>query len=162
MFFFFFEKKKLMVEKFKTGDGRGFGVRAVCDIPKRSVVLEYVGELLSNEEAVDAEVEYEQRGDVCCYLFWVRGKAGEKLCLDATNSHHISKFINHSKKRANLLPTLHYDDQESKEDFPAAKSNGRPRIMFKAIRNIVAGEELLFDYGEHRQEVLEANPWLRE
>lgn len=92
--------------------------------------MEYEGTLLSKEEAVAAEERYEERGDVACYTFWIRGKAGEKLCLDATHSKHISKFINHSKKRANLLPVLQYDDDESKEDSPA-RTRCRPRIVFK-------------------------------
>lgn len=151
------------MEKFKTSDGRGFGVRARSEIAKRSAVVEYEGTLLTKEEALRAEEKYDARGDVACYTFWIRGPAGQKMCLDATHSTHISKFINHSKKRANLLPVLVYadnDDDERKEDAPYKRQ--RPRIIFKAIRTIAAGEELLFDYGENREEVLEANPWLKE
>jgi SET domain-containing protein len=146
-----------VLEEFETTDGRGTGVRARRTILKRSIVLEYKGKLLSKAEALKAEDFYEGRGDVACYTFWIRGKAGEKLCLDATHSAHISKFINHSKKHPNLLPVLVYADEE-KEDG----GGGRPRIMFKAMHNIPAGAELLFDYRENRPTVLEANPWLKE
>jgi hypothetical protein len=89
------------------------------------------------------------------------GRAENVLGCHAQHPHF--QIHHHSKKRANLLPVLVYadnDDDERKEDAPYKRQ--RPRIIFKAIRTIAAGEELLFDYGENREEVLEANPWLKE
>lgn len=78
------------------------------------------------------------------YMFWfVDPTTRQPLCVDATHTTHISRFINHSRKRANLAPKLVHS-----------------RIVFKARRTIRAGEELLFDYGDRRPHVLAACPWL--
>jgi SET domain-containing protein len=37
---------------------------------------------------------------------------------------------------------------------------GHPRLLIVANRNISAGEEILFDYGERRPEVIKQQPWL--
>ena len=71
------------------------------------------------------------------------------VCLDATSGNHISRFINHSKKNPNVAPRL-------------INRKGRPYIMFKTLRDIKSGDELLFDYNETDKEVIEANPWLKE
>ncbi len=128
-------------------------MRAREAIAKRTVLIEYRGVLLSKSEALEAEERYERDGERHCYTFWFRGGQGEQLCLDATRSVHMSRFINHSKKRANVAPKLLRATGEGQP---------QPRIVFKATRNIAAGEEILFDYNENRPHVLEANPWLRE
>ena len=38
------------LELFKTADGRGWGLRALEDIPKGSLVQEYIGEVLSTDD----------------------------------------------------------------------------------------------------------------
>lgn len=128
----------------------GFGVKTEQDIKKRDRVMVYEGELLTKEEGLKREAEYEARGDVMGYTFWFPFNNSYR-CLDATNTAHISRFINHSKKRANLVPRLVFEEDTR-----------IPRIVFKAKKDIPAGEELLFDYGEDRDEVLKHNPWLKE
>ena len=56
-------------------------------------------------------------------------------------------MINHSKKSANALPKVFTVD-------------GNPRLCLIAMRDIDVGEELLYDYGERRKDILDANPWL--
>ena len=56
-------------------------------------------------------------------------------------------MVNQSKKSANAVPKV----------FTV---NGVPRLCLMAIRDIEVGEELLYDYGEWRKDVLESNPWL--
>jgi [histone H4]-lysine20 N-methyltransferase SETD8 len=79
-------------------------------------------------------------------MFFFQGKGRKKLCVDATNSTHISRFINHSKKRRNLDPK------------PDTKSG---KIIFIAKDKIKKGDELLFDYGDRRREVVKKFPWLK-
>jgi histone-lysine N-methyltransferase SETD8 len=74
-------------------------------------------------------------------------------CLDATESSHISRYINHSRKRFNIAPELIYTEQEDKYS---------PHIVFKTKKVIEKGEELLFDYGEKRPQIVKANPWLMD
>lgn len=138
------------VEKFKTEDGRGYGLRAKVDIPKRQIILEYCGELLSSADGRKREEEYEKRGLLSSFQFWFRTPKGVSMCLDAQMSTHISRFINHSRRNANLVTKL------------IVTADGTPHIMFKTKTNIAAGQELLFDYGDKRKSVVQANPWLKE
>jgi len=53
----------------------------------------------------------------------------------------FGRLINHSKRHPNLKPKV-------------CAVDGSPRLFFTARRNIVAGEELLYDYGKQEAEVL--------
>lgn len=37
-----------------------------------------------------------------------------------------------------------------------------PHIYFKALTDIEAGEEVLYDYGERRSKIIAEHPWLLE
>ena len=68
--------------------------------------------------------------------------------IDATeDDHRYGRMVNHSKKVPNVSPKVFTID-------------GVPRLCLMALRNIGIGEELLYDYGERRKEVLDSNPWL--
>jgi histone-lysine N-methyltransferase SETD8 len=126
------------LEKFATVDGRGVGVRTLCTIARGECVVSYEGERITKTEAEHREDSYEKRGDQDCYLFFFTGGV-----IDATDSEHISRFVNHSRVSANLQPRL---------------KNGA--IVFIAKRDIEVGEELLFDYGDRRRDIVNAFPWL--
>ena len=36
----------------------------------------------------------------------------------------------------------------------------QPRVVFLASKEIFIGQEIQYDYGERRKDVLAANPWL--
>lgn len=57
--------------------------------------------------------------------------------------------MNHSKTQANVTPILY-------------ELHKKPRLVFLAKRDISVGEELVYDYGERKRSVVEANPWLRK
>ena len=57
-------------------------------------------------------------------------------------------LINHSKDDANL----------SMKVFVV---NDAPRVVFLASKDISVGDEIQYDYGEKRKEVLRKNPWLK-
>lgn len=136
------------LERFQTADGRGWGVRTKVLIPKRSDVVSYNGELLNAKQASEREKLYEDRGDAHSYMFWFHAM-DTHFCLDATSSVHISRFINHSRKRPNLIPRLVMVD-------------GSPKIIFRALVELEPGTELLFDYGDTRPAIVAAHPWLLE
>ena len=70
-------------------------------------------------------------------------------CIDATEEDgSFGRLINPSQTKPNL-----------KVKHTAV--DGVPRVFFIASDNIKSGEELLFDYGERRKEVIEKNPWLK-
>lgn len=55
--------------------------------------------------------------------------------------------MNHSKKSPNAQPKIF-------------TINGVPRLCLMATKDIAIGDELLYDYGERRKDVLDSNPWL--
>jgi histone-lysine N-methyltransferase SETD8 len=130
-----------MTEVFVTADGRGRGLRATVAIRKGAEVIEYLGERLRGAEARAREAAYGDGDD--CYMYWI----SPQLCIDATQTpEHPARYINHSARNANLRP----------------KIIQRTHLVFFATRDIAAGEELLFDYGDRRPDVVAANPWLRD
>ena len=60
----------------------------------------------------------------------------------------MGRLINHSKISQNVKPVV-------------VSIDNTPRIVFVASKTIKAGEELLYDYGDRRREVIEKFPWLR-
>ena len=94
------------------------------------------------------EKTYEEGGRGSYMLFFKHD--GRRLCIDATEEDGTyGRLINHSKKNSCLL-------------LKVLPVDGKPRIIFFASRDIALGEQILYDYGETRREVIEANEWMRE
>uniref|UniRef100_A0A665XB91 Euchromatic histone-lysine N-methyltransferase 1b n=1 Tax=Echeneis naucrates TaxID=173247 RepID=A0A665XB91_ECHNA len=66
---------------------KGWGVRALQDIPKGTFICEYVGEIIS-----EAEAEMRQND---AYLFSLDDKPQDLYCIDARFYGNISRFLNH-------------------------------------------------------------------
>ena len=102
---------------------RGLGVFAAAPIKNNTFLTDYVGKVVPSEELLrdhpDAEPEYAFRVD-------------DALYIDAENSTHWSKRMNHNA----LAPNV---------DFEVTASP--PRVRFATIRDVKKGEELTFDYG---------------
>ena len=64
-------------------------------------------------------------------------------------SDRMGRLINHSKKKSNCIPKV-------------IIMGGKPRLYFVAKCVIVAGSEILYDYGERDPETLRCLPWLTE
>lgn len=131
----------------KLVSGKGMGLFSNKLIKNGDLVMMYEGVHISEEEAIEREDLY-GAGDHCYMFFYtIRDKRDKKIvmCVDSTNSQGQSRLINHSRKLANLKPEY---------------LNGN--IWFRAKCDIQPNSELLFDYGERRKEILEANPWLKE
>uniref|UniRef100_A0A8D2LMF4 Euchromatic histone lysine methyltransferase 1 n=1 Tax=Varanus komodoensis TaxID=61221 RepID=A0A8D2LMF4_VARKO len=108
----------------------GWGVRTMQDVPLGTFVCEYVGELISDSEANVREED--------CYLFDLGNKDREVYCIDARFYGNISRFINHFCE-PNLIAV---------RVFMSHQDLRFPRIAFFSSRDIQAGEEIGFDYGE--------------
>ena len=61
----------------------------------------------------------------------------------------LGRLINHSRKNSNCQPKVFV-------------VRDQPRLILVALREIEIGEELLYDYGERRKDIIEAFPWLSE
>uniref|UniRef100_A0A665XBH0 Euchromatic histone-lysine N-methyltransferase 1b n=2 Tax=Echeneis naucrates TaxID=173247 RepID=A0A665XBH0_ECHNA len=114
---------------------KGWGVRALQDIPKGTFICEYVGEIIS-----EAEAEMRQND---AYLFSLDDKPQDLYCIDARFYGNISRFLNHMCE-PNLFAC---------RVFTTHQDLRFPHIAFFASENIKAGEELGFNYGDHFWEV---------
>lgn len=102
----------------------GKGVFALQDIPEGETLIEYVGEIISWEEAQDRHPHDPEDPNHTFYFH-----VNEDRVIDALHGGNSSRWINHS-----CDPNCEADEDNE-------------RIFIKAIRNIKAGEELNYDYG---------------
>ncbi|KAK7896836.1 hypothetical protein WMY93_022161 [Mugilogobius chulae] len=123
---------RVRMELFRT-QKKGWGVRALQDIPQGTFVCQYVGEIITDDEA-----EMRQND---AYLFSLDDK--EQYCIDARYYGNISRFLNHMCE-PNLLAV---------RVFTTHQDLRFPHIAFFASQSIQAGEELGFNYGDHFWEV---------
>ncbi|KAL3095625.1 hypothetical protein niasHT_024451 [Heterodera trifolii] len=115
--------------------GKGFGVFASALIEAGTFVIEYVGEVLGEEEArrrIDIVGRHEHN-----YLFtireFIRGECRSTF-IDARHKGNISRFINHSCEPNLSLQIVRLGRQ-------------CPSLAMFASRDIQSGEELSYSYG---------------
>ena len=104
------------------------GLFASDNIKQGEIVIEYVGEIISNSIADYREKEYNERGFGDCYMFRVDS---DKI-IDATKYGNLSRFINHCCE-----PNCYAQANEI---------DGKKHILLYAKRFIKAGEEITYDY----------------
>ncbi|XP_053552016.1 histone-lysine N-methyltransferase SUV39H1 isoform X2 [Bombina bombina] len=118
---------------FRTPNGRGWGVRTMEKIRKNSFVMEYVGEIITSDEAERRGQIYDRQG--ATYLFDL-DYVEDVYTVDAAHYGNISHFVNHSCKPNLQVYNVFIDNMDER----------LPRIAFFATRTIRTGEELTFDY----------------
>ncbi|XP_072537024.1 histone-lysine N-methyltransferase SUV39H1-A [Salminus brasiliensis] len=118
---------------FKTANGRGWGVRTLERIYKNTFVMEYLGEIITSEEAERRGEKYDKQG--VTYLFDL-DYVDDVYTVDAAHCGNISHFVNHSCDPNLQVYNVFIDNLDER----------LPRIAFFATRAIKAGEELTFDY----------------
>lgn len=90
-----------MFQVYFTQEGKGWGLRTLQDLPKGTFVCEYIGEILTNTELYDRnETSSSERHTYPVTLDADWGsekdlKDDDALCLDATISGNVARFINH-------------------------------------------------------------------
>ncbi|PUE06750.1 SET domain-containing protein-lysine N-methyltransferase [Limnohabitans sp. T6-5] len=102
----------------------GKGVFALQDLAEGETIIEYVGEVISWDEAQDRH-PHDPNDPNHTFYFHVN----EDRVIDALHGGNSSRWINHS-----CDPNCEADEDND-------------RIFIKALRNIKAGEELNYDYG---------------
>uniref|UniRef100_A0A2K6BLC6 Histone-lysine N-methyltransferase n=1 Tax=Macaca nemestrina TaxID=9545 RepID=A0A2K6BLC6_MACNE len=118
---------------FQTSNGHGRGIKALVKIKRMSFVMEYVGEVITSEEAERRRQFYDNKG--ITYLFDLDYESNE-FTVDAARYGNVSHFVNHS-----CDPNL--------QVFNVFIDNLNTRLSQRALfsmRTIHAGEELTFDY----------------
>ena len=102
----------------------GKGVFALQDLAEGETLIEYVGEVITWDEAQDRH-PHDPNDPNHTFYFHVN----EDRVIDALHGGNSSRWINHS-----CNPNCEADEVND-------------RIFIKALRNIKAGEELSYDYG---------------
>ena len=102
----------------------GKGVFALQDIAEGETIIEYVGEVISWDEAQDRH-PHDPSDPNHTFYFHV----DEDRVIDALYGGNSSRWINHS-----CDPNCEADEEGG-------------RVFIKALRNIQAGQELNYDYG---------------
>ncbi|XP_016960821.1 histone-lysine N-methyltransferase Su(var)3-9 isoform X1 [Drosophila biarmipes] len=128
--------RKLPLVLFKTSNGSGWGVKTPNSLRKGEFVCEYIGEIITSDEANERGKVYDDKGRT--YLFDLDYNTAQEseYTIDAANYGNISHFINHS-----CDPNLAV--------FPCWIEHlnvALPHLVFFTLRPIQAGEELSFDY----------------
>ena len=102
----------------------GKGVFALQDIAEGEVIIEYVGEVISWDEAQRRHPHDPAQPNHTFYFH-----VDEDHVIDANVGGNAARWINHS-----CAPNCWADEQDG-------------RIFITALRDIAAGEELNYDYG---------------
>ncbi|KAJ8687557.1 hypothetical protein QAD02_023351 [Eretmocerus hayati] len=122
---------------FRTDNGRGWGVKTLRVIKKGTFVIQYVGEVITNEEAERRGKEYDAAGRT--YLFDLDYNETEEQCpytVDAAQYGNISHFINHSCDPNLAVYAVWINCLDP----------NLPKLALFATRDIKQNEELTFDY----------------
>jgi len=102
----------------------GLGVFTTRDVPKGTLLLEYLGERISHDEAGERYYAAKEP-DAFVLLFTV----DRKVVIDGGVGGRAARYVNHSCE-----PNCEADEQDG-------------RVFIKALRDIRPGEELSYDYG---------------
>ncbi|XP_022238933.1 histone-lysine N-methyltransferase SUV39H1-like isoform X2 [Limulus polyphemus] len=127
--------RKVKLAIFRTDDGRGWGVKTLEKIKKGTFVMEYVGEVITSEEAEKRGQIYDSRGRT--YLFDLDYNDGDcPFTVDAAHYGNVTHFVNHSCDPNLVVFGVWINNLDPR----------LPRIAFFSRREIKRGEELTFDY----------------
>ncbi|KAK2743418.1 hypothetical protein FQN57_004883 [Myotisia sp. PD_48] len=119
-------KYDIGVEVIKT-ENRGYGVRSSRSFEPNQIILEYTGEILTQEEC-ERRMRTIYKKSECYYLMYF----DQNMVIDATRGS-IARFVNHS-----------CEPNCKMEKWTVA---GKPRIaLFAGENGIMTGEELSYDY----------------
>ncbi|KAI9700889.1 MAG: hypothetical protein M1820_006650 [Bogoriella megaspora] len=114
------------VDVMKTPD-RGYGVRANRNFRPNQIIMEYAGEIITQEES-DRRMREEYKDNKCYYLMEFQ----QGMIIDATRGS-MARFVNHSCE-----PNCRMEQWNV---------NGEPRMaLFAGDDGILVGEELTYDY----------------
>ncbi|XP_053604536.1 histone-lysine N-methyltransferase SUV39H2-like isoform X1 [Plodia interpunctella] len=127
--------RNIKLSIFRTSNGCGWGVRTDQPIKQGQFLCQYVGEVITFEEAEKRGREYDAQG--LTYLFDLDFNSVENpYVVDAAHLGNVSHFINHSCD-PNLGVWAVWAD---------CLDPNLPMLALFATRDIETGEEICFDY----------------
>ena len=132
---------------------KGYGVFALCDIPKDYVLIEYRGQWVEKSEYHTREKYYESRKlspvavfDKNKFLDANRDIDGKLFKTD----ENIARYFNHSRSS----PNCKLIGMETGDEV------GVKKLFLKTKCAVPKGMELVWDYGETKKDIVVDNPWL--
>ncbi|TMW61291.1 hypothetical protein Poli38472_013754 [Pythium oligandrum] len=118
--------EKLEVRKSKI---HGYGLFTKEKFSEGQMIVEYQGQMITQDVADVREKHYEEMGIGSCYMF----RLDERTIIDATRSGNLARFMNHSCDPKAFARVVSVENNEKK-------------IVIFAKRTIDAGEEVTYDY----------------
>lgn len=125
-------------EKFYTQE-KGWALRLLEPVKAGQLVIEYVGEVVNEEEKERRLVDHAKNTPEDKNMYIMELSKG--VYIDARFKGSVSRYINHS-----CDPNCHLLKWRVK---------GENRIAITALKDIPAGEELSYDYQFHTQQAME-------
>ncbi|KAL3276667.1 hypothetical protein HHI36_012037, partial [Cryptolaemus montrouzieri] len=120
---------------FRTHNGRGWGVKTLRKVHCGEFICEYVGEVITHEEAEIRGREYDAQGRT--YLFDLDYNTKDNpYTVDAAKFGNVSHFINHSCDPNCAVWAVWINTLDP----------NLPRLAIFSLREIEKDEELTFDY----------------
>eukprot|EP00965_Chrysotila_dentata_P256529 6212570-Pleurochrysis_carterae.AAC.4 len=125
--------------KVKASPGKGNGLYAASPIAKGTFIFDYRGEVLKGLDELFARYADGGGAYVACI--------NANLYIDGADpkKSNLARYMNHARKDPNV--------QQRKQRY-----GPNPAMHFYARRDIAAGEELTFDYGDEYWEALKQTP----
>ncbi|KAI0862897.1 hypothetical protein F4860DRAFT_102469 [Xylaria cubensis] len=119
-------KFRVGVEVIKTSD-RGYGIRANRCFQANQIIMEYTGEIITEDEC-DRRMNEKYKDNQCYYLM----SFDQNMIIDATTGS-IARFVNHScQPNCRMVKWI---------------VSGQPRMaLFAGDQDIMTGDELTYDY----------------
>jgi len=128
-------------------ENKGRGIVSKRAFSKGEFIVEYAGELISDEESKARESKYLQDTSKGSYMYWFKHK-GTEYCIDATGeSGRYGRLLNHSLKKPNCVTKV-------------VMLGNTPRLILVAKHDIEEETELLYDYGDRSKQSIKDHPWL--
>lgn len=119
----------------------GFGIIATKEFRQGDFLLEYVGTRISEEEAKSRNKKYASQNTKSvprCYMYYYKYK-NKQYCIDATTEvDRLARYVNDAPIK----------DHKCNAKMKLKVFNDYPRLCLFALKDIKAGEEILYDYGE--------------
>jgi len=128
------------------GKERGYGIVTLEDIKEGEPILEFVGELLSHDQATAREEYYAKIGIKCCYQMKL-GYGEYVNVIDPTLYGNEGRFANSSCNCNMICKRLETEQQKQQQASTSSCRYVRP--MFYAKRDIKKGEELTWMYNNN-------------
>lgn len=110
----------------------GWGLFTKVDLPKDSMIVEYMGEVIRKSVADAREKAYEISGEGSCYMF----RLDLNRIVDATKIGCMARFMNHCCQPNAYAKVITVDTDYGQDN---------KIVIFSSI-DIKAGEEITYDY----------------